>query len=249
MSRVLLEAACGSLRSALAAQAGGADRIELCSDLAAGGTTPSAGTVALVRERVRLPLMVLVRPRAGDFVHDDDETENVLRDIASCRALGCDGIVTGALTSAGEVDEVFCRAVLQAAGPLPVTFHRAFDQVADRAAGIETLVRLGITRVLTSGGRDTALAGSAQLADDVRRAAGRLTVIAAAGITPGNVAEVVARSACREVHASASQERISSMRSRHTPAGLALEWRETDAATVAALRARLQAIAGCLPVH
>ncbi len=148
-----LEIASNSLASALAAQAGGADRIELFDNLAEGGTTPSFATIAIARERLSIPLFVLVRPRPGDFHYDALETELMLRDIAQCRALGCDGVVIGALDVQGNIDLPLCRELVQAAGPLQVTFHRAFDAARDLPAALEQVIGLGCQRVLTSGAR------------------------------------------------------------------------------------------------
>ncbi len=152
-TRRTLEIASNSLASALAAQAGGADRIELFDNLAEGGTTPSFATIAIARERLSIPLFVLVRPRPGDFHYDALETELMLRDIAQCRALGCDGVVIGALDVQGNIDLPLCRELVQAAGPLQVTFHRAFDAARDLPAALEQVIGLGCQRVLTSGAR------------------------------------------------------------------------------------------------
>ena len=237
----MLEIACGSAASALAAAEGGADRIELCSDLGSGGTTPSAGTLAWVREQVRLPVLVLVRPRAGDFVYDARALEVMCADIAYCRRIGCDGIVTGALTPEGTVDRVACAALVAAAGPLPLTFHRAFDRVQDRTGALEQVIALGFQRILSSGGRATALEGAGTLADETARARGRVAMIAGGGLTPGTIAAVARRSGCTELHASASVLRGANHGAGGGVrlAGLEATHRETSAATVAALRAAL----------
>jgi copper homeostasis protein len=189
-TRLTLEIASNSLASALAAQAGGADRIELFDNLAEGGTTPSFASIAIARERLSIPLFVLVRPRPGDFHYDALETELMLRDIAQCRALGCDGVVIGALDVQGGIDLALCRELVQAAGPLQVTFHRAFDAARDLPAALEQVIGLGCQRVLTSGGQVSAEAGADVLAGLVTQAAGRITVMAGAGLAPGNIATV-----------------------------------------------------------
>lgn len=240
-----LEIACNSLASAVAAQAGGADRVELCADLASGGTTPSAGTIVVVRQQVRLPLFVLVRPRAGDFVYDEAEVQVMLQDIALCRAQGCDGVVIGALTVEGAVDLAVCRRLLAAAGPLQVTFHRAFDAVRDRAAALEAVIALGCQRILSSGGAATALAGCPVLARDARQAGDRIAIMAGAGIDAGNVAAVVQGSGCQQLHASASTLRHSPVAWRNPAlAGLQPDHVQTDVARVAALRAALDRLPG-----
>lgn len=238
-----LEISANSLASALAAQAGGADRIELCENLGEGGTTPSYGTLAVARDRLRLPLYVLIRPRAGDFLYDEGECEAMRRDVELCARLGCDGVVIGALTAEGDIDQPICRELMAAAGGLGVTFHRAFDAAHDRSQALERLVELGCERVLTSGGRETAPDGAVEIAGLVAQAAGRLSVMAGAGVTPANLAELAARSGAREFHASAKALRTSAMRHRNEAlAGLSPDWVQSDEARVWALVEALRAL-------
>lgn len=236
----VLEIASNSVASALAAQQGGADRIELFDNLAEGGTTPSFASIALAREQLKIPLFVLIRPRPGDFHYDALERELMLRDIQQCRALGCDGVVIGALDAEGNVDVPLCRELMQAAGSMQVTFHRAFDAARDLSAALEDVISLGCQRVLSSGGQASAEAGAEVLAALVRQAAGRISVMAGAGIRPGNIAAVAKATGCVELHASAKGTRRSDMRFQN-PAlvGLAPDWVATDADEVAALRAAL----------
>lgn len=236
MTRPLLEIAAGSLGDALAAQEGGADRIELCANLDVGGTTPSYGTIASARDRVRIPLYVLIRPRAGDFCYDAAELEVMRRDVEACVGLGCDGVVIGALDADGDVDETVCRALIAAAGSLGVTFHRAFDAARDQTRALETIIALGCERVLTSGGEATALAGAARITVLVRHAGARLRVMAGAGIDAGNIRDVALRTRALELHGSARALRTSAMRHRndHLP-GLDADWRQTDAGIVRAM--------------
>lgn len=238
--RVRLEIAANSLASALAAQAGGADRIELCENLGEGGCTPSFGTIAAVRDRLEIPLYVLIRPRGGDFRYDEGECEVMLRDIDACVRLGCDGVVIGALDAGGDVDMDTCRTLVEAAGPLGLTFHRALDVARDPQDALEAAVELGCERVLTSGAQANALAGADAIATLVRQAAGRIRVMAGAGIDPGNVATLRDRSNADEFHASAGALRRSSMRHRARLPGLEPDWRQSDRDIVAALRAQLQ---------
>ncbi len=243
-ARLLLEIACGSLGSALAAQAGGADRVELFADLAGGGTTPSHGTLAAARDRLHLPLFVLVRPRAGDFLYDEAEVDAMLADIRHCRALGCDGVVLGALTAEAVIDLPVCRELVAAAGDMQVTFHRAFDAVRDAHAALEDVVSLGCSRVLSSGGRASALLGADVLAERVAQANGRIRVMAGAGITAANIVEVVRGSGCGEFHASASRLRASRMNYRNdTLRGLDNDYLQSDVGEIAALRAALNTMA------
>ncbi|MGN6384082.1 MAG: copper homeostasis protein CutC [Dyella sp.] len=236
----LLEVAASSLNSALAAQAGGAGRVELCGQLANGGVTPSYGLVATARDRLRIPLYVLVRPRSGDFLYDEAEFELMQRDIEACVRLGCDGVVIGALDADAGVDLAGCRALVAAAGGLGVTFHRAFDAARDPARALEDVIALGCERVLTSGGHRSALDGAAHIAALVQQAAGRVRIMAGAGIRPENVADVLARSRADELHASARGLYRSTMRWRNERLeDLAADRQETDPAIVAALVAAL----------
>lgn len=237
--RALLEIAASSLASALAAQAGGADRIELCENLVEGGCTPSFGSIAVARDRLRIPLYVLIRPRGGDFRYDADECEVMRRDIEACVRLGCDGVVIGALDAEGEVDMDTCRSLADAAGPLGLTFHRALDVARDPLRALEAAIELGCERVLTSGTQADALAGADSIAALVRQAAGRIKVMAGAGIDPGNVLALRDRSNADEFHASAGALRRSTMRHRAGLPGLDPDWRQSDRDIVAALRAQL----------
>ena len=236
----LLEVAASSLTSALAAQAGGAGRVELCGQLADGGVTPSYGLVAAARDRLQIPLYVLVRSRSGDFLYDEAEFELMQRDIEACVRLGCDGVVIGALDADAGVDLAGCRALVASAGGLDVTFHRAFDAARDPARALEDVIALGCERVLTSGGHRSALDGAAHIAALVQQAAGRVRIMAGAGIRPENVAHVLARSRADELHASARGLYRSAMRWRNERLeDLAADRQETDPAIVAALVAAL----------
>jgi copper homeostasis protein len=197
----LVEAAVETLDSALAAERAGADRIELCDNLRDGGTTPGAGLIAAVAERMRLPVFVLIRPRAGDFVYSDDEFDQMTRDVELAGRMGIAGIVTGALTSDGRVDVRRTRTLVKAAAGLPVTFHRAIDSAVDLPAALEEAIEAGASRVLTSGGAATAVEGVDLIAALVGQARERISVTAGGGIREHNVRDVIARTAVREIHA------------------------------------------------
>jgi copper homeostasis protein len=201
---VAVEVAVDDRRGAVAAAAAGADRLELCQSLREGGLTPSSGLVATVRAAVTVPIVAMVRPRAGDFLYEPGEFATMLADVAHLRRSGVDGIVTGVLTAAGLVDRDRLRELLAAAAPLPVTFHRAVDLCADPEAALDTLLELGVERLLTSGQAAAAPLGAARIRSLVQRAAGRLTVIAGAGVRADNVRQLVAATGVREVHLSAS---------------------------------------------
>ncbi len=198
----LLEVAANSLASAIAAQQGGAGRVELCSALELGGLTPSHAQIALAREALRIPLVVLVRPRAGGFLYDDDEFATMLRDVETCASLGCDGVAIGVLDADGGVDRPRCAALVAAAGRMGVAFHRAIDVSRDPLQSLEDAIALGCVRVLSSGAQADAAAGAALLREMVLRAAGRIVVMPGAGIDAGNAAALRDSTGAREFHAS-----------------------------------------------
>lgn len=212
MARPLLEIAANSLASALAAQAGGADRVELCTGLELGGLTPSAAQIARVRERLGIPVYVLIRPRAGDFLYSDDELATMQQDIETCLSIGCDGVVFGVLDADGRVDVARCQPLLAAAGGMGVTFHRAFDMTRDLPQALEDVISLGAERVLTSGGAASAITGAESIRRLVAQAAGRIVVMPGAGIQASNLAGLVRTTGATEFHASAKAVHASGMR-------------------------------------
>jgi copper homeostasis protein len=199
--KILIEAAVESLEDALAAVAGGAHRLELCADLDAGGTTPDRALIVGVLARVKVPVVVMIRPRAGGFVYSRDELEHMRREVALALVLGAAGVVFGALTEDRRVDERAVRGLMRAAHGLPVTFHRAIDETADPLASLDTLRSLGVARVLSSGGAPAAVDGADTIAAMVGRAAGSMSIVAGGGVRWYNVVELVRRSGVREVHA------------------------------------------------
>jgi len=196
----LVEAAVETLDSALAAERAGADRIELCDNLSEGGTTPDGELVAAIVERIQLPVFVLIRPRAGDFVYSESEFDVMIRDIELTRTMGIAGIVSGALDVKGRVNVKRTRSLVKAAGGLPVTFHRAIDSAADLPAALDDAIEAGVGRVLTSGGAPTAREGVDVIAALVLQARERVSIIAGGGIREHNVHEVIARTGVHEVH-------------------------------------------------
>jgi copper homeostasis protein len=216
---MILEIAANSVASALAAQQGGANRVELCTALELGGLTPSHAQIALARDHLRIPLYVLIRPRVGDFLYTDLECETMQRDIESCVALGCDGVVLGALDADGRVDSARCRALIAAAGKLGVTFHRAFDLSRGPAQALEAIVALGCERILTSGAQVSAPDGAALIRELVAQAAGRIVVMPGAGITAQNIAALAHATDAREFHASAKRQQPSGMRHQRPALG------------------------------
>ena len=237
----LLEVAANSVASALAAQAGGAGRVELCASLDEGGVTPSHGTIVRTRAALTIPLYVLIRPRAGDFVYTDAELAAMLDDIAHCRSLGCDGVVVGALTPDGEIDRGVCARFVDAAHGMGLTFHRAFDVVEDKAAALETVIDLGVERILTSGGMPSAIAGAPLLARLVAQAGQRIAIMPGSGIEPTNIAALRDVTGARELHASAKRRLPSAMRRSLAPA-LGMDAGETRS-DVEIIRALVAALA------
>lgn len=197
-----LEICVDSVESAMAAEQGGADRIELCSALSEDGITPSLGMIRTVRQAVRLDLYVILRPRGGDFVYSEHEFAVMREDIRIARQAGCDGIVLGLLTADGAIDVERTRLLIEEAAPLPVTFHRAFDMVVDPSAALEDVIACGAVRLLTSGGCVTALEGAAQLARLQAQAAGRIHLMAGGGVRLRHLREIVATTRITELHTS-----------------------------------------------
>jgi copper homeostasis protein len=198
---VLVEACVDSLDAARAAGRAGATRLELCANLAVGGTTPSAELVRSVCAAVGIPVFAMVRPRGGGFVYDEAEIAAMLADINRVRDAGAHGVVIGALTQGGTVDMRAVRVLLQASRLLPVTFHKAFDAIADQAAALERLVDAGVQRILTSGGERTALEGSARIGDLIRQANDRIVIMPGGGVRASNLKAIVRATGAGEVHA------------------------------------------------
>jgi copper homeostasis protein len=245
MNGALLEVAANSVASALAAEAGGAARVELCSALEVGGLTPSHATIAIARERLGIPIHVLIRPRAGDFVFDDLECEVMQRDIETCKALGCAGVVIGVLDADGGMDVARCRALMDAARGMSVTFHRAFDFTRDPFAVLDAIIALGCDRLLTSGQADDALTGAPLIRTLVDRARGRITIMPGGGIDANNIAAIARATGAHEFHASAKVRVPGRMRNAPSRIGNMddCDW-QTDAGEV---RARVEALRATTP--
>jgi copper homeostasis protein len=200
---IRLEVCVDTTESALAAQRAGAYRVELCANLAEGGTTPSFGTIAAVRRAMTATgLYVLIRPRGGDFLYDDNDFEIMKTDIQTCGDLHCDGVAVGMLTAKGDVDATRCKELIRIAKRynMGVTFHRAFDRCNNFFEALETIIDMGCERILTSGGRDTALEGVETIQHLTVRANGRISLMPGSGITPENIATLAQKTLACEFH-------------------------------------------------
>jgi len=184
---IIKEACVENFSQALAAQKAGADRIELCENLAVGGTTPSFGTIKTCVEELNIPSFVMIRPRGGDFVYSDDELQIMQTDIECCKQLGVPAVVFGLLTKDGEIDEPNTKKLIELARPMQVTFHKAFDELSNPLEGLETLIQLGVDRILTSGTKATASEGAEILNQLIQQADGRITIVAAGKVTKDNL--------------------------------------------------------------
>lgn len=199
-SSILLEVSVETAQAAVAAERGGAQRIELCARLNVGGLTPSENLMRMTRESVRVPIFAMIRPRPDDFVYSQEELSQMRRDIVAVQRLGMDGIVLGILTRERHVDIDRTRELVIAAQPLPVTFHRAFDDVADVNAALGDVIETGAARILTSGGAASAAAGIENVARLVAAAGQRVIILPGGGINPSNALHVARQSGAREIH-------------------------------------------------
>lgn len=201
-----------SIASAIAAEAGGADRVELCSGLSEGGLTPSPGLLRAVRSRVKIGVHVMIRPRSGDFIYSDDDFAIMQEDIRLAAQAGANGVVFGLLTSRGEVEIDRTRALIKLSRPMEVTFHRAFDLADDPYAALEAIIGSGADRVLTSGAEPTAMLGQARIRQLVRAAGGRIRVMVGGGVRAENAAQLLLGTGADEWHTSLrrqTKERVS----------------------------------------
>jgi len=197
----LFESCIDSHGAGLASASGGAGRVELCARLDVGGTTPDIALIERCAASLTIPVFVMIRPRGGDFVYERGEVAAMEADIRTAIAAGAHGVVFGALRPDATIDASIMRRLIDVARPLPVTCHKAIDATRDPLEAIEALLRLGVDRVLTSGGADTAVAGAATIAHMVARAGDALVVMAGGGVRAHNVAALVRKTGVREVHA------------------------------------------------
>jgi copper homeostasis protein len=193
-----------NITAALKAQDGGADRIELCENQGEGGTTPSIGTIEVVRQHCNLDVFVMIRPRGGDFCYSSYEFYAMKRDIFQCQRLSVDGFVFGILTPDGRIDKKRCKELIDKCRPLRVTCHRAFDMTRDPFEALEDCIEVGFDRILTAGQQAQALKGAPLISELVKRAGGRITLMAGSGVNENTVKEIVSTSGVKEIHFSAT---------------------------------------------
>lgn len=238
---VLVEACVDSVADVIAAERVGAQRVELCASLLEGGTTPSIGMIRAAVARGRLAVFPIIRARGGDFLYSADEIEVMLRDIEAAKAAGAHGIVAGALHPNGMIDEDGTEALLEAAAPLPFTFHRAFDQTRDVDEALDACMALGVARILTSGGAAAAIEGADTLRRLRTKAGERLIVMAGGGVRADHARQLVERSGVHEMHLGPRRQATSAMKVRagHARIGTRADdgrtWQELDADALAAV--------------
>jgi copper homeostasis protein len=204
MANILLEICCGSIDDAIQAEKGGADRVELCSALFLGGLTPSVGTIQEAKTRLKIPVMVMVRPRGGGFCYTEAEIASMERDAEAAIDSAADGVVFGILQADGKIDAKRTKRMRQLIGKRQAVFHRAFDVTPDPFKALEQLVDLGITRILTSGQKDTVPEGTELIAKLIERAGKRIEILpGGGGLRPFNLREIMDKTGCRQVHMTA----------------------------------------------
>jgi copper homeostasis protein len=242
---MICEICVDSVAGVRAAKAVGAQRVELCADLLEGGITPSLGMIRQARKVPGIDLNVMIRPRGGDFLFNEDEFAAMLADIETAKVEGVNGVVIGLLTAAGEIDAGRTRDLVALARPLSVTFHRAFDVAAEPFGALDTLIELGVDRVLTSGQEPTVLEGLPLIVELMQRAGDRIVIMPGGGITARNIERIVGAARPREIHFAALEPVDSAMRFRRPHVFMGGELRppeydrlESSAATIGAIVAK-----------
>ena len=212
---MVLEICTPTIQSAINAELGGAQRIELCANLREGGTTPSAATILACKKHLTIPTFVLIRERGGDFCYSDIEIEVMLNDIIFCRENGVEGVVIGAMTSDKKVHEAHTQAMIMAACDMQITFHRAFDRMENPYKTLEILKKMNIHRILTSGQAESAVVGIPVLKKLIEQAENQLIIMPGAGVLPENMKQIVNETACKEIHFSAKKTIVSALGGEH----------------------------------
>jgi len=240
---MILEVVVYTIDSAMQAQKGGADRIELCDNLAEGGTTPSIGVMQIVRQALTIDVYAMIRPRGGDFVYSAFEYHAMKRDIEMCKRASMDGVVFGILKPDGSLDKERCRKLIEAARPMKVTCHRAFDMTRDHIEALKDCIEVGFDRVLTSGQQAVASKGITVIAELVNHAKGRISIMPGSGVNEETVENIVRKTRVKEIHFSATTSAPSVMQYRNSAisgmgseAGAEFMYRTVDPERVRAMR-------------
>jgi len=214
-NKYIIEIATSDFSTTKSAVEGGADRIELCANLAEGGTTPSYGTIKQCREAFAVSLYPIIRPRGGDFLYTKDEFQMMLQDVKLCKQLGCDGIVIGLLNMDGTIDTIRTSALIEAAYPLGVTFHRAFDRCKDPFKALEQLIEIGCERVLTSGQKPSVVDGVDLVSELNKKADDQIIIMPGSGVRVDNIKMLAEKTGCLEFHSSLRGKQRSQMGFMH----------------------------------
>jgi copper homeostasis protein len=211
MKKNILEICCYNLDSALIAAEAGADRVELCADPAAGGTTPGIGLIKTVRKKITIELYPIIRVSGGDFLFSDEEFRIMMHDVEACKTAGCDGVVLGMLLPDGRVDKKHVSMLVEKAYPMGVCFHRAFDWTRNPFEALEDVIETGCERILTSGQQPTAILGVQLIRDLVLQADGRIQIMPGSGVRASNITDLKNETGATQFHSSARMFKKSSM--------------------------------------
>lgn len=246
---MIIEIVVYNIESALKAQEGGADRIELCDNPGEGGTTPSFGVIEAVRQNVNLDVFVMIRPRGGDFHYSNYEFHSMKRDIDQCQKLSADGVVFGILNADGTLDKKRCKELIDRARPMKVTCHRAFDMTRDPFQTLEDCIEVGFDRILTSGHQTAAVKGTALIAELIKKANGRIAIMPGSGVNEETVEKIVMETGANEIHFSAVSSRDSAMQYRNSAIagmgsdeGSEFKYRTVDPERVSVMRTLAEAV-------
>lgn len=202
MNNIIIEACVDSVDSALNAQDGGANRVELCDNILEGGTTPGYGSIVLARKKLNIDLFIMIRPRGGDFLYSDTEFEIMMKEVETAKDLGADGVVLGILKADGTVDHERCEILKRLAFPMKTTFHRAFDLAADPLIAMETIIDIGIDRILTSGQSTSVPEGINLISSLINKADKRIIIMPGGGVNEENIANIIDKTGAKELHVS-----------------------------------------------
>jgi len=234
-----LEICCFNYQSAIAAAEAGANRVELCADPGAGGTTPDFGTIKLVRHKISVALYPIIRPRGGDFLYLEDELDIMAEDVRVCRNIGCDGVVLGMLTTDGSVDKEKCCRLVEIAYPMGVTFHRAFDRSADPFKALEDIIDTGCERILTSGMQPSAIEGALLIRELIIRSANRIEIMPGSGVRSDNILGLAKETGAKEFHSSARLNKKSKMNYSNLSMQEELSMVSADPVEIESMKAKL----------